>query len=389
MRPSRMKLYSSSRLWRCSGAASARGGIGCSTRLKRVVGVGAGDHEADADGLQRDGLAVGGADDRRGGGGGHRCGSSWIMIEQQCSMKTYRPPLRSVKIHRTPMSAETSTTKRRYEKRARAAQEQATRLRVIEAAIELHGTVGPARTTISAIAERAGVRRATVYRHFPDERALFLGCSGAWRGAQPAARSRDVGLDRGSRRAAGRPRSTRSTRWYERVEPMLSAVLRDVDAMPVIAELQAGRLAYLADVEDGLASGWGARGKAAKRLRATIGLALDFFAWRTLNERGLSRDGRDRRHVIRRPRRSHLGASSMTSYGGAIAHLRHRDRAGLSFRSLSPRFMGISARTVVPWPGGLETCTVRRARRRGRRGPGARSHVPGRRRRRRRRRPPR
>ena len=186
------------------------------------------------------------------------------------------------------MSAEIPQAKRRYEKRARAAQEEATRRRIIEAAIALHGTVGPARTTISAIAERAGVRRATVYRHFPDERALFLGCSGTWRErnpvpdpatwaaiADPAARL-EVALDE-------------LYRWYEQTEPMLSALLRDMDEMPIIAELQAGRLAYLADVEDGLASGWGARGKAARRLRAAIGLALDFFTWRTLGERGLGR----------------------------------------------------------------------------------------------------
>jgi hypothetical protein len=71
---------------------------------------------------------------------------------------------------------------------------------------------------------------------------------------------------------------------------MLTTVLRDADAVPIIKEIQAaGRLAYLAAVEGGLASGWGARGTAAKRLRATIGLALDFLAWRTLNERGLGR----------------------------------------------------------------------------------------------------
>lgn len=77
--------------------------------------------------------------------------------------------------------------------------------------------------------------------------------------------------------------------WYERVEPMLTAVLRDVDEVPIVAELQAGRLAYLAAIEDGLVPGWGARGTAAKRLRATIALALDFLTWRTLHERGLGR----------------------------------------------------------------------------------------------------
>jgi AcrR family transcriptional regulator len=191
-------------------------------------------------------------------------------------------------VHRNGCSAEPRTTKRPYEKRARAAQEQATRLRIVEAAIALHGTIGPARTTISAIAEGAGVRRATVYRHFPDERALMLGCSGTFqeRNPPPDPATWASIADPDARLAAA---LDAVYRWYEQVEPMLTAVLRDVEAMPIINELEAGRLAYLADVEDGLASGWGARGTAARRLRATIGLALDFLAWRTLNERGLSR----------------------------------------------------------------------------------------------------
>ena len=186
------------------------------------------------------------------------------------------------------MTAEAGSTKRRYEKRARAANEQATRQRIIEAAISLHGTIGPARTTISAIAEHAGVRRATVYRHFPDERALFLGCSGTYRERNPPP---DPAIWASIPDPAARlvPALDAVYAWYERIEPMLSALLRDIDAVPIVAELQAGRLAFLAAVEDGLASGWGARGRAAKRLRAAIGLALDFFAWRTLHERGLGR----------------------------------------------------------------------------------------------------
>ena len=188
------------------------------------------------------------------------------------------------------MSSETGTApKRRYEKKARAAQEQATRMRIIDAAIDLHGTVGPARTTISAIAGRADVRRATVYRHFPDERALLLGCSGTWAernpppdpGAWAAEPDPEVRLEAALDAVYG---------WYERVEPMLTAVLRDAETMPVIDEIQRkGRLAYLGAIEDILATGWGARGRAAGRLRATIGLALDFLAWRGLHERGLER----------------------------------------------------------------------------------------------------
>lgn len=182
----------------------------------------------------------------------------------------------------------TETPKRRYEKRARAAHEQATRMRIVEAAIALHGSIGPARTSISAIAERAGVRRATVYRHFPDERSLFLRCSGTFgeRNPLPDPATWASIPDPGERLAAA---LDAIYAWYERVEPMLSALMRDIDAVPMVKELQARRFAYLESIEDGLAPGWGARGKAAKRLRATIGLALDFLAWRTLHERGLSR----------------------------------------------------------------------------------------------------
>jgi len=186
------------------------------------------------------------------------------------------------------MATETKSTKRRYEKRARAAQEQETRQRIIEAAIGLHGTVGPARTTISAIAERAGVRRATVYRHFPDERTLFLSCSGTWQERNPPPDpSTWTSISDPADRLAAALEAVYG--WYEQVEPMLTAVLRDVDKVPIVAEIQERRFAYLANAEAGLAAGWGARGNAAKRLRAAIGLALDFQAWRTLHGRGLSR----------------------------------------------------------------------------------------------------
>lgn len=178
--------------------------------------------------------------------------------------------------------------RRRYEKKRRAEQEEETRRRIVEAAIDLHGSVGPARTTISAIAERAGVRRATVYRHFPDERSLFLGCSGTWAERNPVpdpAEWSGVG-DPGGRLEAA---LDALYAWYERAEPMLGRVLRDVEVMPILAELQGGRLTYLAAVEDGLATGWGARGRAARRVRAALGLTLDFQAWRTLHERGLDR----------------------------------------------------------------------------------------------------
>ena len=74
---------------------------------------------------------------------------------------------------------------RRYRMTARAESQQETRRRITESAVELHGTVGPAHTTMSAVAEHAGVRRSTLYRHFPDEAALFDACSAHWNAANP------------------------------------------------------------------------------------------------------------------------------------------------------------------------------------------------------------
>src|SRR3712207_9282767 len=95
---------------------------------------------------------------------------------------------------------------REYKKRKRAEDEAQTKLRITEATMNLHETVGPARTTVSAIAEAAGVQRATVYRHFPDEDALVDACSSHWRTLHPApdptpwrSEERRVGKERRSR----------------------------------------------------------------------------------------------------------------------------------------------------------------------------------------------
>src|ERR671933_374061 len=78
-----------------------------------------------------------------------------------------------------------SDQRRPYRMSRRAELEQQTRRRITESAVALHQELGPARTSISAIAERADVRRSTVYRHFPDEEALFAACSSHFRTANP------------------------------------------------------------------------------------------------------------------------------------------------------------------------------------------------------------
>src|SRR4029079_7377243 len=78
-----------------------------------------------------------------------------------------------------------SDQKRPSRMKRRAELEEQTRTRITESAMALHEELGPARTSVSAIAERAGVRRSTVYRHFPDEEALFDACSSHWRATNP------------------------------------------------------------------------------------------------------------------------------------------------------------------------------------------------------------
>src|SRR5512139_3404474 len=94
---------------------------------------------------------------------------------------------------------------RPYTMRRRAERQAETRQRIVEAAVDLHGSVGPARTTFSMVAERAGVQRHTLYAHFPDERSLYLACSGLAfeRDPMPEAEAWRAIADRGERLRVG------------------------------------------------------------------------------------------------------------------------------------------------------------------------------------------
>ena len=177
--------------------------------------------------------------------------------------------------------------KRTYRMKRRAELEAQTRLRITESAVALHGTVGPARTSISAIAEHAGVRRSTVYRHFPDEAALFAACSSHWRAANPPpelASWREIeNPDERLCVALGELYAH-----YRRTEGMLQNLFRDEATVPSVQMSFSAFHAYLADTADVLMRGRGLRGGAAKRVRAAIGHALSFATWQSLaREQGL------------------------------------------------------------------------------------------------------
>jgi AcrR family transcriptional regulator len=177
--------------------------------------------------------------------------------------------------------------KRKYEKKRRAELEAETRRRITETAVELHGTVGPSRTSISAIAERAGVRRSTVYRHFPDEAALFDACSSHWEAANPlpdlagweAVQDPDLRV---------RTALAEFYAYYRRTESMLENLHRDEPTVPLVKERFAGFHQYLSSARDTLVRGHAARGRRRDELRAAIGHALAFTTWRSLTrEQGL------------------------------------------------------------------------------------------------------
>lgn len=178
------------------------------------------------------------------------------------------------------MSREISP-RRKYELRRRAEQVAETHLRITEAAIELHGTVGPARTTLSAVAERAGVERRTLYRHFPDEAALFTACSTHWFAEHPLP-------DLGAWRAVADPGARLGRAldelyaYYERTAPMLANVLRDAELVPFARDAIAPLDAYLAEAAEVLAAGRGARGRRRRLLVSALRHAVDFSTWRSL-----------------------------------------------------------------------------------------------------------
>jgi AcrR family transcriptional regulator len=164
--------------------------------------------------------------------------------------------------------------KRKYEMKKRAERQR-----------ELHRTRGPANTTISEIAQRAGVNRLTVYNHFPDTTDLLKACSRSWTERHPAPDPTPWAQIRDPQERVRRA-LTELYSFYARTEPMRANVLRDAQTMPELAALLEGSVVpYLGVVRDLLAEGWEVRGKKSRRLLATLALALDFHTWRSL-ERG-------------------------------------------------------------------------------------------------------
>lgn len=181
-----------------------------------------------------------------------------------------------------------SDKKRPYKMRRRAEQEAQTRRRITESAVELHGTLGPSRTSMKAVAEHAGVPRSTVYRHFPDEEALFGACSTHWAMENPPpdiSRWEKIGDPDERMRTA----LAELYPYYRRAGDMLDKLLRDEATVPMVAKLLGAYHQFLAMVAEILMRGRGLRGKARTRTRAAIAHTISFRTWQQLTgEGGLS-----------------------------------------------------------------------------------------------------
>jgi len=158
---------------------------------------------------------------------------------------------------------------------------QETRRRITQSAVELHGTIGPAQTTMSAVAEHAGVRRSTLYRHFPDEAAVFDACSAHWAAANPppdlAAWAQVADPDERLARALGELYD-----YYGRTAAMLENLLRDEQTSEVVRERFGAFHWFMDAARQELLRGRGLRGAARRRTAAAVGHALAFSTWRSL-----------------------------------------------------------------------------------------------------------
>lgn len=181
---------------------------------------------------------------------------------------------------------ERSPSGRKLQLRARAVRQSQTRLRITQATVELHQERGPLRTTITEIAQRAGVERLTVYRHFPDEVALYQACQQHFFALHPLpnlALWREV-LTFPDRLTFG---LSELYKYWEETHAMFTSVLRDYELDP--ERSGAGVVMFMARACDALLEGEDVSGHRGQILSAAVGHAVHFYTWRSLvGKEGLS-----------------------------------------------------------------------------------------------------
>lgn len=174
--------------------------------------------------------------------------------------------------------------KRKYRQTARAEQAAETRQQIVAAAVRLHETLGPAHTSIKAIAEEAGVQRLTVYRHFPDDESLFRACTSHWLELHPPPAVAETGDG---------PARTGQTllalyRYYRQTERMWTVAYRDIEQVEALHAPMAEVAAYFDAMHAALLAAWQPAAGKRKAVSATLRHALRFGTWQSLSQEKLS-----------------------------------------------------------------------------------------------------
>jgi AcrR family transcriptional regulator len=178
-------------------------------------------------------------------------------------------------------------SRRAYTLRARAEREGETKSRIVEAIITLHQELGPSRTTVAAIAGRAGVQRLTVYRHFPSEESMMAACSAQWAGRNPLPDPVRWSAIRspGERLAAA---LTDLYGYYQRTAPMLEKIVADAPRLESVERSLRPFGEWLDHVTTILVRGRSLRGKKKELASRTLRHAIDFTTWHSLDRQGMS-----------------------------------------------------------------------------------------------------
>ena len=177
--------------------------------------------------------------------------------------------------------------KRQYTKKKRAESQHDTRARIVTATMALHEELGPRATTISAIAQRAGVQRLTVYRHFPDEAVLLQTCTNQWLKLHPppdpaAFRAIPDGMER------CRAQLESLYRYYRRTARMWTVAHRDEPDVEALRQPMAEFRLYLDQIREDVMIAWEPTAEARPALVVTLGHALRFSTWQSLAHEGLA-----------------------------------------------------------------------------------------------------
>jgi AcrR family transcriptional regulator len=175
---------------------------------------------------------------------------------------------------------------RKYNQKRRAEKAEQTRKRITEAAMKLHGSVGPAEASISAIAREAGVQRLTVYRHFADDSEIFQACTSLWAQHHP---SPDPAAWQHLKDPADRTRAALTALYgfFRRSGEMLRLSYRDLDRVPALQGPMRGVDAWLGGIADDLLKPW-KPGPARAQVAAVLHHAVRYATWESLSASGLT-----------------------------------------------------------------------------------------------------